>query len=96
MISSKWKWSERFFDPIFRFCIALSNLHIRAHPLRVNDGSRYNEIRNRMEAIANERVEKRRRAQKRYRGRRRRRTDITYRDIGGIKGNPAPYQDECD
>lgn len=66
---------------------------VRANPLRANDGSRYNQVSNILEAIGNNKVEKRRRTQESYRDRRPRRMDIDYRAISGFAGYPVPYQD---
>lgn len=79
---------------MLRLCVAQINAHGRAHPLRTNDGSRYNQIRNRIEAIATERVAKGRRTQEKDRDRRSMMMDIEYRAISAMTDNHAPYRDE--
>lgn len=75
LFASQWRWSEDIYDDLFKIAVALTNCHIKSNPLRSDDGKHYNQIRNRLETIATERAEKRRRTQQRYRERRRRRLD---------------------
>ena len=39
--SRKYRWAEDLYDPIVHACVALTNIHIFWHPLRDQDGERY-------------------------------------------------------
>ena len=44
--SRKYRWAEELYDPIAHACVALTNIHIFWHPLRDQDGERYQQLRN--------------------------------------------------
>lgn len=79
VLQRKWRWSEQSYDIVFRFCVALTNLHIRWHPLREEDYERFQRIKNRHLQIGVQQVEKRKRTLERYRQKRRRRMDVQFR-----------------
>ena len=76
ILSSKYRWAEKNYDKSFTMFISLTNLHIKWHPLRAADLDRQNQIKNRQYAIGEETVMKRRRAQEKYRAKRRRRLGL--------------------
>ena len=72
VVSNMYRWSENSYDFIFRLTRALTNLHIRWHPLRDTDGKPYERYAKRLHEIAETGVWKRQRAQTSYCKRRRR------------------------
>ena len=70
---------EKLYDSIFRLCVSLTNAHIMCNPLRRDDADTYHRFRNRLYAIGDATVNKRKRVQERYRQRRRQRLAITFR-----------------
>ena len=58
---------------IFQAAAALTNLHIKSHPLGSQDGDKYVQLQNHLSHIVNETIEKRRRVLSRYRDHQRRR-----------------------
>ena len=79
VLERKWRWAEESYDNIFRLCLALTNWHVRNHPLRRDDFNRFQRIRNRLYEIGTESALKRKRTLERYRAKRRRRMDIQFR-----------------
>lgn len=71
VMGSKYRWNEHKYDSFLRVCTALTNIHIKWHPLRDEDGVLYNRYKNRLYAIGDEIVTKRKRSQASYRARRR-------------------------
>lgn len=45
--SNKFRWAEENYDKIFRFCMELTNVHIKWNPLRAQDQSTYLRVKNR-------------------------------------------------
>lgn len=72
-VSTKCRWGEALYDPLFRICVGLTNLHIINHPLRSQDQGAFNWYKNRLYNICVSAHDKRRAIQKRYRLRRARR-----------------------
>lgn len=72
IVASKFRWGEGLYDDIFRMTVALTNLHVRWHPLRDADGKTYERYRKRLREIAEGGIRKRKRAQAAYRKRRKR------------------------
>lgn len=79
LMSSKWRWSQTLYDDFFRAATALTNFHIKSHPLRAEDRDKFSRIRNRLTHIANQSVENRRRVLARYQERRRVRLNQEFR-----------------
>lgn len=48
ILSSKYKWMEGFYDNIFMFCLALTNIHVRNNPFRQEDFDFYQLYKNRL------------------------------------------------
>ncbi|ETV72973.1 hypothetical protein H257_12297 [Aphanomyces astaci] len=46
-----YRWSRDNYDVLFQTCMALTNVHIRLHPLRADDGEVYSQYINRMSSI---------------------------------------------
>ena len=79
LFAVKWRWNLGLYDGFFRVADALTNFHIKSHPLWQQDGDKYVELRNRLHHIANETIENRRRVLSRYQERRRRRLNQQFR-----------------
>ena len=79
VLASKYRWKESLYDAIFKLSIALTNFHVKFHPLRAEDGEYYRKYKARMSHIGTEKQLKRRRCQKQYREKRRRRLDSGFR-----------------
>ena len=63
----KYNSDESNYDMIFRCCLALKNVHVRQNPLRADDSDWYNQYRNRLLAIGEEKKKKRILTQQKYR-----------------------------
>lgn len=65
----------------------MTNVHVKLHPLRAEEGQHFTQVQNRMRAICDERLEKRKRTQGRYREWRRRRLEVQHRvTVPGLDG----------
>lgn len=78
VLSYKYRWKEDTYDTILRFCLGMTNFHIRAHSLREGEREIYNRVKNRQYTIGNNTAEKRRRSQETYRQKRRERMRIQF------------------
>ena len=65
--SRKYRWAEELYDPIVHACVALTNIHIFWHPLRDQNGERYQQLRNKWYTIGEGVLKKRKLNQQRYR-----------------------------
>ena len=79
LFGAKWRWSGTIYDDFFRLAAALTNFHVKNHPLRAQDGDKYAQMRNRLAHIANQGIENRRRVLARYQERRRVRLNQEFR-----------------
>ena len=79
LFSTKWRWSNNLYDDFFQAGVALTNFHIKSHPLRAQDNEKFTRFRNRLAHIANENVQSRRRVLSRYQERRRVRLNQQFR-----------------
>lgn len=75
-MSNKLRWNENVSDDIFKFCLALTNMHVRRQPLVHTDLDAFNLYKNRLYSIGEERGETRKRVQEIYRCKRKQRTDL--------------------
>ncbi|KAE8966539.1 hypothetical protein PR001_g28375 [Phytophthora rubi] len=41
LASDKYRWKENKYEMYFRACVALTNVQVRVHPLRADDGEQY-------------------------------------------------------
>ena len=71
IMSAKYRWSEKNYDKFMRICVALTNAHVRLHPLRAGEGDSYRRYLQRIGSIGREISRKRKRQQSEYRARRR-------------------------
>ncbi|KAG4061916.1 hypothetical protein PC123_g3269 [Phytophthora cactorum] len=85
--ADKYRWGEDLYDDIFQTCAALTNYHIGYYPLRSTNGDEYRQRQNRLVSIGREMQKKRRRAQDRYRERRRLRQRMSLEDRGCSEGS---------
>ena len=77
--SRKFRWNEKIYDTIFKLCVALTNEHIKLHPLRKEeDLEAYYFYRNSMAQEAEQKTRKRRETQELYRQCRRARLEQNY------------------
>ena len=74
--SRKYRWAEELYDPIVHACVALTNIHIFWHPLRDQDGERYQQLRNKWYTIGEGVLKKKKLNQQRYREKRQRRLSM--------------------
>ena len=79
-MGNRWRWDERHYDKIFTVCMALTNLHIKWHPLRDEDRQRARQYSARLLEIGIKKAEKRRASQQRYRTKRRARLSAAFGD----------------
>ena len=88
--SRKYRWAQELYDPILRLCVALTNIHILWHPLRDQDGERYEQVRNKWFTFGQGMVKLN---QQRYRDKRQRRLS---RDLGGtgLSRDAYAYSDD--
>ena len=93
VISRKYRWAEELYDPLRHLCVALTNIHIFRHPLRDQDGERYQQLRNKWFTLGEGMVKKRKLNQQRYRDKRQRRLS---RDLGdtGPSRDAYAYSDD--
>ena len=91
--SRKYRWAEEIYDPILHLCVALTNIHIFWHPLRDQDGERYQQVRNKWFTLGEGMLKKRKLNQQRYRDKRQRRPS---RDLGGtgLSRDAYAYSDD--
>ena len=80
--ASKWKWSENIYDPFFKLCAAMTNYHVRLHPLRASDLQLYRRVKQRQYIIGEEILKKRKRTQEKYRKKRKQRLAIKFCEGG--------------
>lgn len=73
IVSSQYRWNESFFDDIVRIVGSFTNFLVKRNPLRAEDGERYNQVRNRISDICDQRVGRRAAMTRRSRDRRRNR-----------------------
>ena len=71
VVRCKFRWDEKHYARFVRICFALTNAHIKWHPLRDVDGAQYQKYRKRLHGIAENTIQKRSLAQQRYRAKRR-------------------------
>ena len=64
--SNTYRWSEDSYDNIFQLTVALTNVYIKWHPLRREDGKTYERYLKRFHDIANTTVRNRQNAQADY------------------------------
>ncbi|ETP14257.1 hypothetical protein F441_10791 [Phytophthora nicotianae CJ01A1] len=69
--ADKYRWDEDNYDVYFQVCVALTNFHIRANPLRREDGDSYARYLQRLTEIGDSIRSERREIQRRYRENRR-------------------------
>lgn len=79
--SVKHRWVEDLYDDIFRFCVGLTNYHIKNHPLREVDRKLYMKVKNSVYDIGDISSKKRKETQEKYRAMRRKRDFIKFRAI---------------
>lgn len=84
--ATKYRWAESNYDKLFRLCVALTNQHIRWHPLRQEDHATFQRYKNRQYSIGAEIARKRKRIQERYKARRKARLSVL------LHGEIAPRQ----
>ena len=87
VMANKWRWDEGQYDKPFKLCMALTNLHIKWHPLRDEDGHSAKQYKSRPLEIGVTTAEKRKASQRRYRAKRLARMSA---QLGGDVGNPEP------
>ena len=56
LLSTKCRWNESIYDHLFQTAAALTNLHIKFHPLQSQDGDKYVQLQNRLSHIASETI----------------------------------------
>ena len=78
VLDRKWRWAEQNYDAFFRCRVALTNVHIRLHPLHRDDLERFQRVKNRLHSIGVETTERRKRTLERYRLKRKRRMDMPF------------------
>ena len=86
-MANKWRWDEGQYDKLFKLCMALTNLHIKWHPLRDEDGQSAKQYKSRLLEIGVTTVEKRKASKRRYRAKRVARMSA---QLGGDVWNPEP------
>lgn len=77
VLERKWRCAEQNYDRFFPLRVVISNVHIRAHPLRRNDLDGFHRLTNRLCQIGTQRGEKS--TLERYREKRRRRLSVEFR-----------------
>lgn len=96
VLALKYRWSESLYDLIFSIGISLTNLHVSLLPLRQEDGDHYGLLRKRLFGIGDQITRKRKRAQDKYRQRRKQRLDLQFREMndsdqdGDTTESPTP------
>ncbi|KAJ8577028.1 hypothetical protein ON010_g2179 [Phytophthora cinnamomi] len=70
LCSDKYRWQEVKYEVFFRACVALTNVHVRDHPLRAEDGEHYRDYLRSLNSIGTERRARRLEANRRSRRRR--------------------------
>ncbi|RHY96587.1 hypothetical protein DYB37_013965 [Aphanomyces astaci] len=68
--SDTYRWSRKSYDIVFQACLALTNVHVRLHPLRAEDGDSNAQYINRLNAIGAKIIKTKRAAGKAYRSKR--------------------------
>ncbi len=79
-MSSKYKWNEGTSDIIFRMCVALTNVHVKQNRLRSEDNEWYNQCRNRLLQIGEDKKRERASTQQKCSFKRRTRLSLQFRD----------------
>ena len=79
VLSRKYVWAEKSYEKMFKFAVALTNLHLQKNPLRSEDGEWYNRYRNRMQTITNKKETARKDTQAQYREKRKLRLSQQFR-----------------
>ncbi|RHY32635.1 hypothetical protein DYB32_004321 [Aphanomyces invadans] len=74
--SDTYRWSRKNYDLVFQTCLALTNVHVRLHPLRAEDGQANAQYVNRLSAIGAKIVKNKRVAARTYRTKRKARLSL--------------------
>ena len=74
--SDSYRWSRKKYDLVFQTCVALTNAHVRFHPLRADDGVAHAQYVNRLNAIGARRVKNKNTASRTYRAKRKARLSL--------------------
>lgn len=81
IVSTKYRWGEGLYDDLFRISMAVSNVHIKWHPLRQKNRKLYLRVENRLYTIGDEITRKRRMEPERFRDKRRRHMPVQFRGM---------------
>lgn len=87
VMANKWRRDEAKYDKLFKLCMALTNLHIKWHPLRDEDGQSAKQYKSLLLDIGVPKAEKCKASQRRYRAKRVARMSA---ELGGNVWNPEP------
>ncbi|ETV77220.1 hypothetical protein H257_09107 [Aphanomyces astaci] len=71
-----YRWSRDNYDVLFQTCMALTNVHIRLHPLRADDGKVYSQYINRMALIGSKKDKGKKTSARTYRTKRKARLTL--------------------
>ena len=93
VMGNRRSWDEGHYDMMFTVCMALTNLHIKWHPLRDEDCQRVKQYPARILEVGIKKAEKRRASQQRYRAKRRARLSTALGDTLEIYLGAAAMMD---
>ncbi|RHY68737.1 hypothetical protein DYB34_009084 [Aphanomyces astaci] len=65
-----YRWNRKNYDVLFQTCVAITNVHIRFNPLRAEDGDANIQYVNRLNAIGLKKIKDKKKAQQKYREKR--------------------------
>ncbi|KAF0708875.1 hypothetical protein AaE_013061 [Aphanomyces astaci] len=76
MCSDCYRWRRQNYDVLFQTCVAITNVHIRMHPLRADDGDVNVQYVNRLNAIGTKTVKGKKSSARTYRSKRKARLSL--------------------
>ncbi|RHZ09891.1 hypothetical protein DYB26_008878 [Aphanomyces astaci] len=71
-----YRWNRKNYDVLFQTCVAITNVHIRFNPLHAEDGDANIQYVNRLNAIGLKKIKDKKKAQQKYREKRK--TRLTF------------------
>ncbi|KAH9113515.1 hypothetical protein AeMF1_012296 [Aphanomyces euteiches] len=92
LCSDSYRWSRKTYDVVFQTCVALTNAHVRFHPLRVDDGEAHAQYVNRLNAIGARIIKNKKTAARTYRSKRKARLSLVLAAEGSLTAD-APLSD---
>ncbi|KAF0713319.1 hypothetical protein AaE_011815 [Aphanomyces astaci] len=89
-----YRWNRKNYDVLFQTCVAITSVHIRFNPLRAEDGDANIQYLNRLNAIGLKKIKDKKKAQQKYREKRKTRLTLFLASESAISGNACDSETE--